>query len=392
MNDTQRGILQLIRSAITRQALPLPEGFRLEDAEVLIKMHQIHGLIYEGAVLCGIPKTEPVMGRLFQTYCQLMIRNSAQMTALGKLFSAFEENGIAYLPVKGCILKELYPDPAMRTMGDADVLIHMEQYDQISSIVEHLGYCLDGEADHAIPWKRKELCLELHRSLIPSYQTTEYAYFKDVWQRAVPSGSHRYDLSCEDSYIFLFLHYVKHYRDGGIGLRQLTDLWIWQMLRPQTDMELVRRDLEKLNLLQFFDYTQQMLRVWFYDEEPNDRVLFMTEYIFSSGSWGTAENSAISHALRMSVEEGSGRKARAKMRLNALFPSAKVMAKRYPVLNKSPWLLPVIWPYRWVTAVLFRRNNIRKCSAKIAHVTDDKLQSKEQAFAYVGLDLALYKK
>lgn len=392
MNDTQRGILNLIRSALTGHALPLPEGFSMEDAEVLIQRHQIEGIAYEGAVLCGIPKTDPVMSRLFQKYCQLMIRSNSQFNALNKLFAAFEENGIDYLPVKGCILKELYPNPAMRTMGDADVLIRMEQYEKICTLVEDLGYVRDGEADHAIPWRSKDLYLELHRSLIPSFQTTEYKHFKDVWQRSVQNSGHRFDLTCEDSFVFLFLHYVKHYRDGGIGLRQLTDLWIWQILQPQTNMQMVRQALKELNLLQFFEYTQKMLRVWFADEEPDEHSQFMTEYIFSSGSWGTSESAHVSRALRIAAEEGSNQKARIRMHINALFPSVKEMSKRYPVLSKAPWLQPVFWPYRWVTAVLFRRDNIRKCVSNITDATDEKLRSREDALLYVGLDMSLYKK
>lgn len=390
MNDIQRGILNLIRSAITGQPIPLPAGFRLEDAEKLINSHQIHGLAYEGAVLCGIPKTDPVMGRLFQKYCQLILRDHTQMTALKKVYAAFEENGIDYLPVKGCVLKELYPNPAMRTMGDADVLIRMEQYAQICAIVEDLGYTLGGEADHAIPWQHKDLLIELHRSLIPSFQTKEYQYFKDVWQRAVPAGGYRFGLSQTDFFIFIFLHYVKHYRDGGIGLRQLTDLWIMQTLHPEMDMELIRGEIEKLNLLQFFDYTQQMLRVWFMDEIPDQRMLYMTEYIFSSGSWGTAENAAVSHALRIAAEEGSNKKARGKLFVKALFPSATEMAGRYPVLHKAPWLTPVFWPYRWVTAALFRKENIRKCGTKIAQASDENMQARQQALSYVGLDFSSY--
>lgn len=391
MNDTQRGILNLIRSAITKKPFPLPDGFRLEDAEKLINSHQIHGLVYEGAVLCGIPKTDPVMGRLFQKYCQLIIRNHAQMTTLETLYAAFEENGIDYLPVKGCVLKELYPNPAMRTMGDADVLIHMEQYDQIRAIVESLGYTLSGEADHAIPWRHKDLLIELHRSLIPSFQTREYAYFKDVWQRAVPSGGHRFSLTQIDFFIFIFLHYVKHYRDGGIGLRQLTDLWLLQMLYPEMDMELIRGELDKLNLLQFFDYTQKMLCVWFLDETPDERALFMTEYIFSSGSWGTSVNVTVSRALRIAAEEGSNKKARGKLHMGALFPSSKILSKRYPVLKQVPWLTPLFWPYRWVTAVLFRRDNIQTCYSHIARASDENMQARQQALSYVGLDFSSYK-
>ena len=39
-----------------------------------------------------------------------------------KLFSFCEENGIWYMPLKGSVLKELYPDFSMRQMADNDIL------------------------------------------------------------------------------------------------------------------------------------------------------------------------------------------------------------------------------------------------------------------------------
>lgn len=39
---------------------------------------------------------------------------------------AFDAGGIDYMPLKGSILKDLYPRHEMRMMGDADILIRME--------------------------------------------------------------------------------------------------------------------------------------------------------------------------------------------------------------------------------------------------------------------------
>ena len=54
MNDCiQQGILRLIHSAITGEAMPLPEGFDLTRAMPVIKAHQIGNLVYYGAANCS---------------------------------------------------------------------------------------------------------------------------------------------------------------------------------------------------------------------------------------------------------------------------------------------------------------------------------------------------
>lgn len=385
MNDIQRGILNLIRSAITKQPIPLPEGFCLADAEKLINSHQIHGLAYEGAVLCGIPKTDPVMGRLFQKYCQLIRRDHIQMTALKKVYDAFEENGIDYLPVKGCVLKELYPNPAMRTMGDADVLIRTEQYDTIKSLLQSLNYVEGTPYHHELPWSNASLRLELHGYLIHDYHVLEYKYFLNAWDTAVHTGSRRYDLSKEDTLLYVFAHYAKHYRIGGIGLRQIVDIWVWQKAHPSINMDIVYSGLEQMDLKAFYESTMETLRCWFMDGEETEKAAVMTQYIFSSGSWGSVESHSTASSLRESKNYGSTKIARRKNILQAIFPSANKLSEQFPVLNKASWLLPFFWCVRWIRTLLFRRKNIRKYGHRLAAASDQKIKTFEQSLDFVGL-------
>lgn len=46
-----------------------------------------------------------------------------QQHELSVIKSEFEKNGIDYAPIKGSVVREYYPRPELRTMGDADVLI-----------------------------------------------------------------------------------------------------------------------------------------------------------------------------------------------------------------------------------------------------------------------------
>lgn len=66
MKEVYKGIICLLKSSITGEKYRLPEKFKLEEAEGLIKRHSMAPLIYPGAITCGVPKTDVFMQKLFR--------------------------------------------------------------------------------------------------------------------------------------------------------------------------------------------------------------------------------------------------------------------------------------------------------------------------------------
>lgn len=382
----QQGVLILIKSALNGKVYDLPEGFSIQEAANSIYKHQIVGMAYEGAILSGIDRNDETMQKLFRQYCNHLIHSENQMRALGELFAAFEKNNIDYLPVKGSNMKLLYPNHAMRIMGDADILIRMTQYDQIEPIMVELGYTAGHEMDHEIVWDCKALHVELHKRLIPSDNTDYYRYIGEGWLYAEKIDGNRYSLSNEIMYVFLLLHFAKHFRGGGIGIRQAIDLWVYEQKTP-IDPEKLTAELTKANILEFYHNIRTMLACWFEDRQWDERSEFISEFLFASGSWGTMQNKLLSQGLKGSKKQGSSRRVRTQMFFEAIFPSLSRMKTRYPVLEKHPILLPVFYPVRWVSALLFRRNNIRNYANNIHVVSAENVDTFEKSLKYVGLDL-----
>ena len=167
MKSSYRGVLTLIRSAITGERAVLPEDFDPEEAFALMAEHQLLSIGYAGALGCGLPKDSETVKKFFAGYCRSAMHSQAQLGAVRKLFEAFDRAEIAYLPVKGVNLKALYPVPEYRVMGDADILIRREQYDRIRGIMEELGYGGEREAGNVMVWTSRDLHVELHKSLMP---------------------------------------------------------------------------------------------------------------------------------------------------------------------------------------------------------------------------------
>lgn len=385
MKVVYKGILALIRSAITKEKVPMPAGFSLEEACAVIKAQQVENLVYCGAMLYDEWKETPVMRELFQRNCFFLHQDIRQRQALERMFAAFEENGIDYMPVKGCNLKQLYPQPAMRIMCDADVLIRMEQYEKIKKLLLELGYTEGIVSGHELHWHNAALHLELHKWLIHPDHQELFRYLTDYWNYAHVQSGHCYALTPEDEWIYTFIHYAKHYRMGGIGIRQVVDLWLYQK-KYRLDMDYIREELKKIQLLEFFENTQRMIEMWFSDGPEDPRTEFMTEYIFSDGSWATEESFDVAYAGLRASSAGSVKVGRRMQLLNAIFPDLETMQNRYTALKRMPWLLPVFWGVRWADALLFRRENIHRTKKRLQNATDKKVEEFTNALRYVGLE------
>ena len=385
MKTIQRGTIDILRSAITGECLHLPEDFDFAAAYPELRAHQMDTLLFEGAVRCGVSRQLPIMQQLFRGYCAVLMKSETQLRHLDRITAAFEENGIDYMLLKGSRMKARYPKPELRNMSDADVLIRMEQYHKISPVMESLGFQQKSETDHELVWVADGLYLELHKRLIPSYNKDFYAYFGDGWNLALPASGHSYAMSAEDEFIYLFTHYAKHFRDGGIGCRHVVDLWVYLRANPAMDMERIRGELTKLYLDQFFENTLALLDAWFGDREVDDKLRCMTDFIFASGSYGKMDKHALSAALRDS-DSTKGTDGKLHYVLSNAFPDVKTLEGKYTVLKKAPWMLPAVWVYRPFYKLLRERDDVRMHKAKLEQITTEGMTEHKKLLNYLGID------
>lgn len=386
MKQSHIGILTLLKSAIIQQKIALLEGFQLQDADEHINRHHIASLIYEGALLCNIPQNDIRLLQLFQKYCKALQVSERQLRELERIYNAFEENGIDYMPLKGCKMKALYPKPELRNMGDADILIRTEQYDKIRSVMQSLQFTEGEETVHELVWKSDALYLELHKHLIPSYNRDFYGYFGEGWARAKLLRGTQYTMTPEDEFIFLFTHFAKHYRDGGIGCRHVVDLWVFLRSHPELDLDYIQTELKKLQLLDFYRNIRRLISTWFEDQESDSRTDFLTEFIFASGSFGQIENRVLSRAVRDANHSVLGFSGKLLYFWNLAFPGTEILQGKYTILKKHPCLLPLVWLIRPFYKVLFEWRSLRQQQRNLAAFDEDGMENHQKMLHYVGLD------
>ena len=321
------------------------------------------------------------------TYQSMMVDRS-QNAAMYKLETLFRENGIRYMPLKGAVLKALYPNPQMRSMGDLDILIRLDQYGSIRKLLLSNDFAEGKETDHELIWYKKPYTqFELHKHLIPSYNDDYYAYFGDGWKLAEETNVPcKYAMSVENELIYIFAHFAKHYRDGGIGIRHLIDLWVYRRAYPQLNQQYVCGELDKLGLKTFYLNVQKTLDACFEEGEETAVTTCIVDWVFGSKVYGSKEKSNEANALRVTKRSRSVTHAKLKSAWLQMFPVPAVMRKKYPVLKRVPVLLPVMWVVRWFTAIFHKRENISEQSKRLRAINRETVTKYQAELNFVGLD------
>ena len=381
------GVIALVKSACTGEKAVLPDNFDFRSAYSLAKKHSVVPLIYYGMENSGIETDADLSSKYFLAVGQSIAIGEKQIFELSNLSREFEENGIDFMPLKGSVIRSLYPKQEMRLMGDADILIRTEQYDKIIPILEDNGFTFVKESTNELCWEKRPFYVELHRYLVAPSHKDYFAVLGDGWQMAKPADGfkHKYEMSDEDFFVFLFAHFTKHYRSAGIGIKHMTDIWVYLKAKPSLDMDYVERELDKLNMLTFYKNVLRTVNAWFEGAEFDDITYLITEKIFASGAFGTREAFAKSGALK-DLKSGEAKNVRSRKMLRLLFLPYKNMCVLFPFLKKAPVLLPFMWIYRGIYTVFCKNGALTRHYNEIRELSPQQLSQYEKELSSVGLD------
>ena len=388
MEAIQRTIIGLVKSAIDGSCADVPADTDWEKIIAFGEQYKIVPLLHRGIENSGICVPKTIWDKMQNIVLVNLMFDQKQLFELSALLKAFEENGIDHMPIKGMLMKYMYPNTDLRPMGDGDILIRMTQKEEIAALMERLGYTFAYESTHEWAFDKNGVHVELHKRLIPIQNKDYCAYYGDGWRLAKKIGEgSAYALSETDHFIYIFTHFAKHYRDGGIGITHMADLWIYSS-RLDTQSPYVREELQKMGLLRFYDNVMETVQAWFGDGAFTEMTEFITQRIFQNGRWGTENSRILAKGVRDS-KTAIGGNVRVKQVLEAVFPGMLGMQYRYPVLQKHPYLLPVMWVARWFDLVLFKHDRMRDKVQAIKLSTDDNVSAYQKELDYVGLDYNL---
>lgn len=386
INDDYNSTIAITQCAIINDTGKLSKDFDFNAVLELMGNHGTINMLYYGLKNSETQSAEA--DSIFALVYQNILIDEAQKREIAKISDAFQKNGIDYALLKGSRLKYLYPSTDMRSMGDADILIKTEQYEKIREIMLALGYCEKGEGAHDFAWICDNLYVELHKSLFGEYRDVYPEvdeHYKNSWSLMHPTGNgSEYTFSPEDEFIYLFAHFTKHYKLSGIGIRHLTDLWVFHRANPDIDMQYVKEHLRQMNLLEFFENVWNTALCWFDGKEFDEMSEYISNEILSGGSFGTLENQVLSDFIAKN-ETGTGFSLKFKRNLKYIFLPYKAMAVKYPILNKIPIALPITWVLRLIDIAVNKRQTLSKYIEEEKFISGDKIAKRKKSLKYVGL-------
>jgi hypothetical protein len=343
MNDaieTKDILIAYIRAFLHGERITIPIT---KDVIALARRHQVQNILYAATKM---PALQP-------EFDASMAQSMAQEYAMDELMAYFEAHQLYLMPLKGICTKRRYSDSMLRTMRDLDILCKAEQTKGVQFAMQELGYgnYMEGRKHdfYSLP---PYVLVEAHRDVVDG-QSQYFAYYQDIWARCKPKEGcqYVYEMSLEDEYIFHLVHLVGHFKERGIGLRFLADVYIYESM--DMDRRYVAAELEKLGLTGFYRNIRSLVLSWFgTDEErtavePTPLLQQLGDYILSGGNAGSRQNSA-------DLKAGRG-----KLRsfLRSCFPGYASMRSMFPWLK--PWLLPYGWVLRAVRALKYRRDHVK---------------------------------
>lgn len=383
--DTQiSGMITLLSNALTERSCPLPADFDWEALNNNLSAYKnLRGLLIRGATLAGIPRSHPVIREWMMGFLEDIRRSRNQMQQLQVVYDAFDAQGIDYMPVKGALLKTLYPQPEMRMMEDADILIREQQLPQILPIMLSMGMEeRRGDTNESV-WNHPKLLLELHKALVSSRFGKVAEYLQNSWDFAIPTQNpHAYRLREENHFIFLVIHFAKHYMRSNISPKDICDLWVFRNAYPDMDEQYIQTQLQQLELGEFYQNILAVLDMWFRGAAPTPVTTHITDTVFQRGISDETSTQWYHTILSNQNETQSAGNAKFRFVLHKIFPPVRLMQARYPILIKKVWLLPVYWIVRWFEVIFLQK--------RLDHVVtvltkDDGLQNYTEHLELVGL-------
>lgn len=311
-------------------------------------------------------------------------REALQQRELDAILACFEAEHITVLPLKGCVIKQFYPKPEMRYMSDTDLLFDPPKADSVRAVLEELGYTTDrfaqGETDlYSSPMRMN---YELHRSLQnEGFNENSSRFLGGLLSCARPKDGCKYilELPKEEHYAYLLCHFVKHLLNGGIGVRQVMDIYIcrhgWTF-----DEERLAALLRELELTDFAATLERLADHWFGSGAGDAVTDELGAYILGSGTFGTDEQRV---ADRMLKEQKKPNRARYVLR--RVFPPFELMSFYFPRLKKLPLLLPFYWVLRIFRGIFCRKRKLSGEMDTVFRTTDETLKERTALYHRCGL-------
>lgn len=346
MENLIRTMMNLIASEICGRPLDKSQ-YTLTDDELarlykLSKAHDLAHLVGNALIKNNLIENGELKAK-FQKQTMLAVYRYEKINCESeRLRKTLNEAKIPFIPLKGAVIRQYYPEPWMRTSCDIDILVHEGDLESAAAVIsDKLTYKREAKGSHDVGmFSDSGVHLELHYSLKEDGVIDSTAnILQNAWDRVFPvPDTSEYVFGDDMFFLYHIAHMTKHFVNGGCGIRPFLDVWVLNHRVP-FDKEKRESTLAESGLLTFAGAAEALSEVWFGDKAHTDLTRRMESFVLRGGVYGTTEN-------RVSVQQikKGGKLRYALSRIWLPYDKLKV---RYPSLEGKPILLPIYEVRRW---------------------------------------------
>ncbi len=331
----------------------------------LVVLHGVGPLLYYCLMCNGnldnLP--EKAAKRLQRLYLHSAGLSQLREIQVSGLAEAFCEAELPAIWTKGVVLASaVYPHPALRPMGDIDLIVRAEDLDRAERVLQTLGFVqtevepfgsFTRDVVHARAYSRSDhrgLPLEIHHALVKDHQAPSSNASTWFWEHttSIPiNGCSIVALKAEAFLLHLCAHLASHHGwdprfiwlyDIHALLQKHESSFDWSLFRQLVEMERVE------------PYVYHVLgasRAFLQTRVPEEALaeLGRTDREFGLLDWQMRLPST--RAVRCLADWWRLPNLRTQVGFlwHTIFPTREYMLNRYRPPNQLIW--PLLYPYRW---------------------------------------------
>lgn len=306
---------------------------------LLSKSHDLAGIVGDVLIKNNLAANDEIKKK-FQSEIMLAVYRYENINyELDMLRKILNEAKIPFVPLKGSVIREYYPEPWMRTSCDIDILVPEDKLQEaVSKIIERLGYRYEKRGYHDISLISKAgVHLELHHSIAENRESIDKLLAECF------SHTFAYDgYECRFDNEFMIFHQIAHacyhFVNGGCGVRPFADVLLL-CKKLSCDRNMLDEMLAKTDIKKFFDVFIKLAEVWFENAAHDQLTLRMEKFVLSGGVYGNLQNH-----VAVSGQKKSGAAGHLLRRIWLPYSS---LCTAYPSLKGKRILQPFYEIRRW---------------------------------------------
>ena len=358
MNKMQTKLVTFLDAAIHNKKVDIDINDNIQWKEIIeeSKAHKIEALIYSAIKNNSIKDTDK---ELFDDWKKETFKSGVwqvnHINTVASVLNIFNQNNIPVIVLKGLVVRDLFPNPTLRTMCDADILVKETDLEKTKNILIQLGYKELPSSEKHLNFWRGQSHIEVHWTI------SDEGYFdnmpeieESIWNDAIDvkvGGATALSMCDEDLALHLCIHMASHMIDRGFGIRQVVDLVLLVEQKGHLiDWDSFMYKAKKCGVDKFTMSIFMVCKRLFNMNIPNevyDRKLENSKYIdiliddiFSSGVHGKKDKASVFAKELAYTDDNS---SVFKRYLQFLFPKVDSLGDKYNYAKNNKIFVPIAW-------------------------------------------------